>query len=52
MYNLIGNKELQPEIKKHLDYLNEWMEKTDGLKIPLKKTLKARKFDYKHLNEY
>lgn len=52
MFNLIGKPELQPEIKKHLDALNEWLEKTDGLKIPLKKNNNYRNTDYRHQNEY
>ena len=52
MYNLIDKPELQPVIKKHLLDLNEWMEKTDGLKIPLKKNSNYRNTDFKHQNQY
>jgi len=52
MINLIGKPLLQPEIKRHLDLLNDWLEKTDGLKIPLKKNSHYRNTDYKHQNEY
>ncbi len=52
MYNLISKKELQPEIKRNLDLLNNWLENTNGLKIPLKKNSAPRNSDYKHWNEY
>ncbi len=52
MYNLIDKPELQPEIKKHLESLNEWLEKTDGLKIPLKKNTNYRNTDYRHQRQY
>lgn len=52
MYNLIEKPELQAEIRKHLDSLNEWLEKTDGLKIPLKKNTNHRNTDFKHQNQY
>ncbi len=52
IYNLIEKPELQPEIKKHLDELNEWMEKTDGMKIPLKKHNTYRNADYRHQRQY
>lgn len=52
MYNLIDKPELQAEIRKHLDSLNEWLEKTDGLQIPLKKNTNIRNTDYKHQNQY
>lgn len=52
MYNLIEKPELQAEIKKHLVSLNAWMERTDGLKIPLKKNTNYRNTDFKHQNQY
>ncbi|HET6559261.1 MAG TPA: sulfatase [Prolixibacteraceae bacterium] len=52
MYNLIDKPELQAEIRKHLDSLNEWLEKTDGLQIPLKKNTNIRNTDFKHQNQY
>lgn len=52
MYNLIEKPELQSIIKKHLLDLNDWMEKTDGLKIPLKKNSNYRNSDFKHKNQY
>jgi arylsulfatase A-like enzyme len=52
MYNLIEKPELQPIIKKHLEDLNNWLEKTDGLKIPLKKNSNYRNTDFKHQKQY
>ena len=52
MYNLIEKPELQPVIKQHLEDLNEWLEKTDGLKIPLKKNSNYRNTDFKHQKQY
>jgi arylsulfatase A-like enzyme len=52
MHNLIEKPELQPEIKKHLDDLNQWLEKTDRLKIPLKKNSGYRNNDYRHQKQY
>lgn len=52
MYNLIEKPELQSTIKKHLDDLNQWMEETDGMKIPLKKNAGYRNSDYRHQKQY
>ncbi len=52
MYNLIDKPELQTVIKEHLIELNEWLEETDGLKIPLKKNPNYRNTDFKHQNQY
>lgn len=52
MYNLIEKPELQSEILQYVKVLYEWMEGTDGLKIPLKKTLNKRDYDHKHQNQY
>ncbi len=52
MYNLIEKPELQPIIKKQLEDLNNWMEATDGLKIPLKKNSNYRNTDFKHQKQY
>jgi len=52
MYNLIEKPELQPVIKKHLEELNNWLETTDGLKIPLKKNNNYRNTDFKHQKQY
>lgn len=52
MYNLIEKPELQQVIRKHLNDLNQWMEETDGLKIPLKKNAGYRNNDYRHQKQY
>lgn len=52
MYNLIEKPELQPLIREHLESLNQWLEKTDGLKIPLKKNTNYRNTDFKHQKQY
>jgi arylsulfatase A-like enzyme len=52
MYNLIEKPELQPVIKKQLEDLNNWMETTDGMKIPLKKNNNYRNTDFKHQKQY
>jgi arylsulfatase A-like enzyme len=52
MFNLIEKPELQPEIKKHLDDLNQWMENTKGMQIPLKKNNRYKYGDYRHQNQY
>ena len=52
MYNLIEKPELQPVIRKHLEELNDWLEKTDGLKIPLKKNNGYRNNDFRHQKQY
>ena len=52
MYNLIDRPELQAVIKEHLVELNNWLEETDGLKIPLKKNTNYRNTDFKHQRQY
>jgi len=52
MYNLIDKPGLQPVIKQHLEELNNWLETTDGLKIPLKKNSNYRNTDFKHQKQY
>jgi len=52
MYNLIEKPELQQVIRKHLNDLNQWMEETDGLKIPLKKNEGYRNNDHRHQKQY
>ncbi len=52
MYNLIDRPELQAVIKEHLVELNNWLEDTDGLKIPLKKNSNYRNADFKHQLQY
>jgi arylsulfatase A-like enzyme len=52
MYNLIDKPELQEIIKAHLDDLNQWLDETDGLKIPLKKGNKYPFGNYKYPKQY
>ena len=52
MVNLIEKPELQPVIRKHVLELDQWLESTDGLKIPLKKNSRYRNNDYRHQNQY
>jgi arylsulfatase A-like enzyme len=52
MYNLIDKPELQEVIKEHLIELNDWLEETKGLKIPLKKNINYRNSDFKHQMQY
>jgi len=52
MYNLIGDADQQETAKALTEALYDWLEKTKGMKIPLKRTVKYRYGDYKHKNEY
>jgi len=52
MYNLIDRPELQETIKSYLDALNQWLEETDGFKIPLKKSNHYPHGDFKHQKQY
>ncbi len=52
MYNLIDKPELQPVIRQHLVELNDWLEETEGLQIPLKKNNGYRNNDFKHQRQY
>jgi N-acetylglucosamine-6-sulfatase len=52
MYNLIGKAELQDTIKMYAEDLYDWLEATNGMNIPLKRTVKRRFGDYRHRNQY
>lgn len=52
MYNLIGKPDQQETAKALTEALYDWLEKTKGMQIPLKRTVKYRFGDYKHKNEY
>lgn len=52
MYNLIDKPEYQKITKKLANELYDWLEKTDGMNIPLKRTVKYRWGDYRHENQY
>ncbi len=52
MYNLIADPEFQEISKSMAQDLYDWLEKTQGMQIPLKRTVKYRFGDYKHPKEY
>ena len=52
MYNLIGEPDLQNVAKSMSEKLYDWLEETQGMQIPLKRTVKYRFGDYRHQNEY
>ena len=52
MYNLIGKPDKQETAKALTEALFDWLEKSKGMQIPLKRTVKYRFGDYKHKNEY
>jgi hypothetical protein len=51
MYNLIDDPNKQDTIKQLLSALNNWMETTNGMKIPLKSTDRPRWGDFKYQGE-
>ncbi|MFC2137221.1 sulfatase [Bacteroidota bacterium] len=52
MENLIDSPEHQEIIKQLADDIYNWLEQTDGMEIPLKRTVKYRYGDYKHKDQY
>ena len=52
MYNLIEDAGKQELVKTMANELYDWLENTDGMQIPLKRTVKYRFGDYKHKNQY
>ena len=51
MNNLIASVELQPLIKEHAQALFDWLEKTGGMQIPLKRARTPRHGgDYRNKN--
>ncbi|NND16532.1 MAG: sulfatase [Eudoraea sp.] len=52
LYNLISDPGQQDNAKILTEALYSWLEKTKGMQIPLKRTVKYRFGDYKHKNEY
>lgn len=52
IHNLIDKPEYQEIIKKHVEELYNWLESTDGMKIPLKKFTGYRNSDFRHQNQY
>ena len=51
MYNLIEKPEYQELVKKLAGELFDWLEQTNGMKIPLKRIIKKPFGDYKHPNQ-
>ena len=52
MHNLIDSPEHQELIRQLAEDIYDWLEQTDGMEIPLKRTVKYRWGDYKHKNQY
>lgn len=52
MYNIIENPELQDMVKEMAGQIFDWLENTNGMNIPLKRTVKYREGDFKHENQY
>jgi N-acetylglucosamine-6-sulfatase len=52
MYNLIDKPEHQELVKNMANQLYNWLENTDGMQIPLKRTVKYRWGDYRHKDQY
>ncbi len=52
MYNLIADPDKQDIAKSMSEALYNWLEQTNGMNIPLKRTVKYRFGDFKHKKEY
>lgn len=52
VHNLIKSAEHQEKIKAMANELYTWLEETDGMKIPIKRTVKYPYGDYKNANTY
>lgn len=52
MYNLIEDPEHEEVVKELASQLFDWLEETDGLQIPLKRTIKKPFGDYRHPDQY
>lgn len=52
MNNLISSPDHQELIKEMADELYTWMEETDGMQIPLKRTIKHRWGDQRNKKAY
>jgi N-acetylglucosamine-6-sulfatase len=52
MHNLIEAPEHQERIEAMAGRLYDWLEHSDGMQIPLKRTIKYRWGDYRHPNQY
>lgn len=52
IYNLMNNPKYQPIAKKIAGELFDWLEETNGLQIPIKRTVKHPFGDYRHPDQY
>ena len=52
MYNLIAKPEHQELVKTLANEIYDWLENTDGMNIPVKRTVKYRWGDYRHMDQY
>lgn len=52
IHNLINDPKYQPIAKKMAGELFDWLEQTNGLQIPIKRTVKNPFGDFKHPNQY
>ncbi|MCK5441565.1 MAG: DUF4976 domain-containing protein, partial [Maribacter sp.] len=52
MYNLIADPDKQEIAKSMSAAVYDWMQDTNGMHIPLKRTVKYRFGDFKHPNEH
>ncbi len=52
VYNLIENPEYQSVTKELAGQLFDWLDKTNGMKMPLKRTVKKPYGDYRHPNQH
>ena len=52
MYNLIAEPDKQEIAKSMSAAIYDWMQETNGMNIPLKRTVKYRFGDFKHKNEH
>jgi hypothetical protein len=52
MYNLIEVGMHQEKIVRMTESLYDWLEDTNGMTIPLKRTVKHRWGDYRHKGQY
>ena len=52
MYNLIADPDKQDIAKQMSAAIYDWLEETNGMQIPLKRTVKYRFGDFKHKNEH
>ncbi|MGB5360599.1 MAG: sulfatase/phosphatase domain-containing protein, partial [Eudoraea sp.] len=52
MYNLIADPDKQEIAKSMSSAIYDWLEETNGMNIPLKRTVKYRFGDFKHQQEH